>query len=535
MAKRLQYYPRLGKNKISLTTLLIGLVSISVLLTFTILLFASYQSNKQSLFITTQGLNYSTAAKMSQTMDSLFKSMRDSLVFTAAYLSDNRQMSEQEIQQQLELLRHSSSYFNSLVVIDEHGIARSIAPASVGKTGQQISTPASWRALASRKPYISEPYTSATGRLIVLMSEPLFDRDGKYRGFIGGTIYLEEPNVLNTVFGNSPNDESGSYLYVVDTTGHLVFHPDKRRLGENVSANQVVQKVLQGNGGHQLVVNTRGVTLLAGYSPVTANGWGIIVNSPIGVVQEQLYRLILSIFLYTLLPFIVLLAIAIWIARKLASPFVSLADLVARLGQGARITSPDAAKHWNREADLLTRTITDAFHGLQQQTDQLAHAAMTDPLTGLTNRRTLDSLLSQWTLEQSPFSLIVMDIDRFKSINDTYGHQIGDEVLKHLARIVIQSVSPADICCRFGGEEFVVLLPHSTLTAASVVAERIRLHMEQNSSPGVGMITVSLGVAHYPSQASNAEALFHLADQALYKAKETGRNRTVVASTDDSG
>ncbi|WP_282936062.1 sensor domain-containing diguanylate cyclase [Paenibacillus sp. RC67] len=525
----LHNYRKLGKNKISLTTLLIGLVSVSVLLTLTILLFASYQSNKQSLFTTTLTLNYSTADKMSQTMDSLFKSMRNSLVFTAAYLSSNSQMSEQNMQNQLELLRHNSNYFNSIAVIDENGIFRSMAPSSIGNIGQRISTPAAWEALASRKSYISLPYTStSTGRLIVLMSEPLFDHDGTYRGFLAGTLYLDETNVLNTIFGTSHYDESGSYLYVVDTKGNLLFHPEKSRLGENVSANQVVQKVLQGKSGHELVVNTLGVALLAGYSPVTENGWGIIVNSPISVVYEQLNRLIRSIFFYTLLPFTLLLVGAIRIARKLASPFVSLADLVTRLGQGARVTPPDITRHWNREADLLTRTITDAFHGLQIQTDQLAHAAMTDPLTGLTNRRTLETLLNQWTSEQSPFSLIVMDLDRFKSINDTYGHLIGDEVLKHLARIVIQSIRVGDIGCRFGGEEFVVLLPHATLIEARLVAERIRISMEQSVNPSGRTVTVSLGIAHYPSHAQTAETLFHLADQALYKAKETGRNRTIV-------
>ncbi|UQZ80962.1 Response regulator PleD [Paenibacillus konkukensis] len=490
-----------GKKQISLATLLTGLVSVSVLLTLTILLIASYQSNKQSLFTTTLALNYSTAEKMSQTMDSLFKSMRSSLQYTAAYLSENCHMSETEVQKQLDLLRHNSSYFNSIMVVDQDGMFRSIAPASIAAAGQPIASPVTREALDSQKSYISKPFTSPTGRLIVLMSEPLYDENGDYRGFVGGTLYLGDNNVLNMIFGKNDIDESGSYFYVVDTTGQLLFHPIPGRLGEDVGANSVVQKVLRGQSGHELVVNTLGVPLLAGYSPVTEVGWGVIVNSPISVVYEQLHRLIRSIVLYTLAPFVLLLAAAIWLARKLAGPFVSLADLVNRLGRGVRTPIPDLTGHWNREADLLARAVASTFQDLQKQTDQLTHAAMTDALTGLTNRRTLEAILQQWTSEQCPFCLVLLDIDRFKTINDSYGHQTGDEVLKHVARMVGQSVRNVDICCRFGGEEFVVLLPHSSLTDAGICAERIRTTIEQSKAPIDRPVTVSLGISCFPSHA----------------------------------
>lgn len=137
--------------------------------------------------------------------------------------------------------------------------------------------------------------------------------------------------------------------------------------------------------------------------------------------------------------------------------------------------------------------------------------------------------MAQWTEEKYPFALIVMDIDRFKSINDTYGHQAGDEVLKHLARVVTSSVGPHDICCRYGGEEFVVLLPLATVPEALITAERIRAAFETRENPLGIPITVSSGIAHYPSHAPSAEMLFQRADHALYRAKEAGKNRTIVA------
>ncbi|WP_409342204.1 diguanylate cyclase [Paenibacillus sp. MBLB4367] len=517
------------RNKISLATLLSGLAALSVMLTLTILLVSSYQSQKQSLFETTLSLNHSTAANMSQTMDSLFKSMRGSLKYTASYFSEHYSPNEKEWNTQLELLRHNSNYFNSISLVDETGLVRSVAPQSLGSAGKSVATEAAKEALSLRKPYLSKPYTSTAGRLLVFMSEPIFDKDGLYRGFIAGTIYLQENNVLNMIFGSNRIDEKGSYFYVVDADGNLLFHPDKNRLGENNSnANKVVQMLLQGKSGQEQVVNSRGVTLLAGYSSISENGWGIVMQSPMKVVYEQLNRHIKGMLLYTLPPFLLLMLAAIWLARRLAKPFVSLADLVSNIGTDKE-QLPALSNHWNREADLLTRTVTLALEEIRKQTDQLTRAATTDPLTGLMNRRTMESLISRWTAEKTAFSIIIMDLDKFKTINDTFGHQAGDEVLKHLAGIAKLAVGPHDVCCRFGGEEFVVLLPSAADTDAYIVAERIRQSMESSDNPVGRTVTVSLGVACYPQHADSAEALFQLADQSLYMAKRAGRNRAVMA------
>jgi diguanylate cyclase (GGDEF)-like protein len=141
----------------------------------------------------------------------------------------------------------------------------------------------------------------------------------------------------------------------------------------------------------------------------------------------------------------------------------------------------------------------------------------------------MEKAMNGWIAEQAPFSIIVLDLDKFKSINDTYGHQVGDEVLKFLAEAMKQSVRPIDICCRYGGEEFVILLARTTVPEAFIVAERIRQTMEESDEPVGKPVTLSLGIAHYPSHALSAEALFLQADQSLYEAKRMGRNQTVIA------
>ncbi|MCD9021500.1 sensor domain-containing diguanylate cyclase [Cohnella silvisoli] len=516
-------------KKISLATLLTGLVTLSVLLTLTILLVASYQSKKKSLIDTTLALNYTSASKMSQTIDSLFKSMRSSLQYSASVFSNLNSMNADDVFSKLELMRHSSNYFNSIAVVDETGLIRNVSPKFIGSAGKYITTEASKTALALKKPYLSKPFiTLTTKRLIVFMSEPIYDKEGIYRGYIGGSIYLQENNILNMIFGSNPTDNIGSYFYIVGSDGHALFHKYKNRIGEDISANQVVRKLIQGQNGYEQMVNLRGEALLAGYVNVPENGWGVVVVSPISVVYEQLNRHIKTILLYTLLPFALLMLVVIALAHRLARPFVSLADLVSKIGR-EKVDLPAAKQHWNREADLLSKAIRYALTDIQKQTDQLTHDAMTDPLTGLTNRRTLEATLAKWIVDQPSFSIIMMDLDRFKAINDTYGHQVGDEVLKHFADIMTSCVRPGDVCCRFGGEEFIALIANADAEEAYLVAERIHNMLEQKVNPVGQPITVSQGIAQYSSILDSVEELIHLADQALYKAKESGRNRTIIA------
>lgn len=414
-------------------------------------------------------------------------------------------------------------------MVDETGLIRSVSPKTLGTEGKYIQAEEAKAALASKKPYVSKPYISAPSkRQIVFMSEPIYDENGIYRGYIGGSLYLQDKNVLNRIFASNPSDKLGSYFYIVSSNGHVLFHRDTDRIGEDISANQVVRKLLQNQSGREVTVNLREEEMLAGYVKVPANGWGVVVVSPFEVVTEQLNEQLQTILMYTLPPFVLLLLVVISLASRLAKPFVSLADLVGKIGK-EKIDIPEGKRHWNREADLLTEAIRYAIREIAEQTDQLTQEAMTDPLTGLTNRRTLEMIMHRWIEEETAFSILMMDIDRFKSINDTYGHPAGDEVLKHFAKIIDTSIRPGDVSCRYGGEEFIALIHHSSPAEAYLAAERIRKTLEQRVNPVGVTITVSLGISHYPTHAVSAEALILMADQALYRAKKSGRNQTLIA------
>jgi diguanylate cyclase (GGDEF)-like protein len=162
--------------------------------------------------------------------------------------------------------------------------------------------------------------------------------------------------------------------------------------------------------------------------------------------------------------------------------------------------------------------------------------AVTDGLTRLMLRRPLmerlDQELKRAAEQSAPFSLVMMDIDHFKAVNDTYGHPAGDSVLREAAAIVKRSVRDVDVCGRYGGEEFVVLLPQTPLEGARLVAERIR---EAVASRGFELrgekrtVTVSLGVATAPAHGTEARALIGAADEALYQSKQGGRDRVTLA------
>ncbi|WP_379153514.1 diguanylate cyclase [Paenibacillus sp. sgz5001063] len=517
-------------KKLSLTLLLIGLVTLVVVLTSTILLTASFQSKKNSLIETTLNLNLTNAERMSKTVDSLFRSMRSSMEYNADTLSRIQGEQPEQVDDYLEWMRKSSTYFNSILLVGADGIIRNTSPATLEMAGKPVVSPWALEALRLRTPYLSEPYTSAsTGRMIVFMSEPMVDSEGHYLGQLGGTIYLQDNNILSMIYGNDNEvDHTGSYYYIVSADGHLIFHPDKRRLNEDISSNEIVQELMQGHSGQRQATNVKGIPMLAGYSNVPANGWGVVVVSPVSYIQDELWSQFRKTLAYTLIPFVILLMLVLVLAHQLARPFVMLADLMNKVGK-EKAELPVLKPHWNREADLLTKAVAIAWRDIQEQTDQLTQEAMTDSLTGLPNRRSLENTMNQWIAAQFSFSVIVLDVDKFKFVNDTYGHLAGDEVLKQVAGILKASIRPGDVCCRLGGEEFVVLLPRTKAGDAYLVAERIRKTLEICDVPLAMKVTSSQGIAHYPSDGSSLEELLKQADYAMYSAKKQGRNRTIIA------
>ncbi|MEO7252140.1 MAG: diguanylate cyclase [Arenimonas sp.] len=171
--------------------------------------------------------------------------------------------------------------------------------------------------------------------------------------------------------------------------------------------------------------------------------------------------------------------------------------------------------------------------------DQLQEQATRDPLTGLHNRRFLDVIeareLALCKRENKPLTLIMVDVDHFKEVNDTYGHPAGDEVLQGLANLLLEKVRATDVVCRYGGEEFLLLLPNMPPEIALLRANEWRLAFAQRSfdlGDTAVQVTVSMGIASSPQHGETFSELIRFADQALYRAKAEGRNRALLYCPD---
>ncbi|WP_421864365.1 GGDEF domain-containing protein [Motiliproteus sp.] len=165
-----------------------------------------------------------------------------------------------------------------------------------------------------------------------------------------------------------------------------------------------------------------------------------------------------------------------------------------------------------------------------QQIEHLSQLATTDSLTGIYNRRYFVDALSKETYRSRRYheklSVILFDIDRFKQVNDRFGHNVGDTVLIEITHRVREVIRDSDLLARYGGEEFMLLAPNTSGLTATQMAEKIRLQLQQNEIQGVGTITASFGVSEYRSNEVPHDLLTRV-DQALYRAKSSGRNTVI--------
>ena len=188
-----------------------------------------------------------------------------------------------------------------------------------------------------------------------------------------------------------------------------------------------------------------------------------------------------------------------------------------------------------RLAEAMAYT-ESALQELQRTNQELGHLAATDPLTGADNRRRfmerVEGEIGRTKRGDAPFSVLALDLDNFKSINDRFGHQVGDDILKSFVEKCLDSIRPYDGVARVGGEEFMILLPQTSLEGAHEIAERLRSTVANSSFHGLQrstVVTVSIGVSQSGRDGDTIEAILRTADQRLYHAKHQGRNRVVTA------
>ncbi|WP_413529916.1 sensor domain-containing diguanylate cyclase [Rahnella inusitata] len=489
--------------------------------------YASYSVQRQLLIDNTLEENRVYATKLAASTEQFLKSMQKQLAYSgviaASHFDDPK-----ILQSETARLKYQTDSFNSVVITNAKGKILATSPDSLQLMGQTLNTPGALEALKQRRPMISKPYISLAKNLVIIISTPIINAQGEYLGYIGGTIYLRQKSILNELLGEHYYRD-GSYIAVLDNERRILYHPDANRIGEVVKPRPLTEAVKRNANGSLMVTNLAGQAMLAGFAVVPSSGWEIVTQRPTDSTLKPLEGLMFKV-LRHLTPLALVTLLVVWLFSRLISrPLWLLARSANEMDKPDVSTNIREIPSWYFESTQLKRALLIGINLLQKKIGKLKFETQTDPMTGLFNRRGLAMTLETVVQLRQQFAAITLDIDHFKSINDSYGHDIGDEVIKSLAEQIRHNARESDILCRVGGEEFLVLLPGTQLGEAEMIAERLRENVETLVLPGIRPITISLGVAYWNQQQGEPEKALKRADEALYQAKKEGRNRVVVS------
>lgn len=517
------------RPKTDLRTLIALLAITSIVITLANTLYATWRVQRMVLIESTLEANRAYATKLAATTEVFFQLAQSQLHYSATQLGndfDNADLAQQEVNR----LREQTNSFNSVAVVNSDGIVKAISPESLMLKGMQLTSQASREALAQRQPMVSKPTISAANNLIVFVSWPIWGKDGRYLGYVGGTIYLKKKSILNALLGEQFYRD-GTQVYVTDRNNQVLYHQNSQLIGKVVPG--IIsdhQREQQTNGEVQLT--EQDAPKLAGYAIVPTTGWMVVALKPTDVTLAPLSGLLLKV-LKNSVPFALLtLLVAVILARLIALPLWQLARKASQMDSQGVSGEIGGIRAWYFEAAQVKRALLTGIGLVQDKIGRLKSEVQTDPMTNLLNRRGLSAVLDYFATMRQPFSVLALDIDHFKRVNDTFGHDVGDEVIKHVARTLRQSARQTDVVCRNGGEEFLMLLPATSVEDARILAERVRVSIADNWIDQVGNITLSVGIADWQPDNGAQEQSLKQADAALYLAKNAGRNCVMISGQD---
>jgi diguanylate cyclase (GGDEF)-like protein len=339
----------------------------------------------------------------------------------------------------------------------------------------------------------------------------------------------------------------GGILNVVDQNGIILARKPAQsgRVGDKLLNPRAVERLFSVTQGIFEAKGADGVDRLFAHEVVTRNADGgypirVVISVPLNQVFADANKVLIRDALGVVLATLFLL-VGAWYGTEL---FV-LQKIRALLRAADRVRSGDlkartGIPYGKEELGQIAQSFDEMAEALQHRERELREQAITDPLTGLYNRRRLDELLPRELARAQrrgePVAVILIDLDHFKKINDKYGHETGDKVLTAVGELFRRKVRGSDIACRYGGEEFALVLHETGVEAARRRAEDLRVAIDKldaglPENPQV-RITASLGVALFPLHGDNPDDLLRAADEALYEAKGAGRNRVFVSGAD---
>lgn len=256
---------------------------LAIVLTFLTSTTVAYQVHKKTLINSTLETNYAYVQKLTSTTDTYLREILNTLEVNAEVVLTllDDPSSQTQINAVAERIRLETNTFDSVAIASPEGTILGASSPSLELVGEKLTSIGAMQAIKEKREIVSHPYVGIEGEPIIFISVPLFEGD-EYKGFLGGAIYLDKPNILEKLLGNHYY-ENGSYVYVVDYAGKLIYHQEKERLKEDVSSNLAVQKVIKGESDFTQLVNTKGIPMLAGYAYVPIAEWGIVVQRQLDI------------------------------------------------------------------------------------------------------------------------------------------------------------------------------------------------------------------------------------------------------------
>jgi diguanylate cyclase (GGDEF)-like protein len=375
---------------------------------------------------------------------------------------------------------------------------------------------------------------------------PIRNADGQVIGVLGAHAHWSwVTRIVESAAFSHKNSTPDIEALIIDHDGKILY--PEALMGQQLATDATAQGWTAGNGFLTSVVNVPTPSS-------TALSWSIAVRQPLETALQPARLLMYKLLILGVVAAVLFGLVAYYLALYLSRPIEQLARSarqvqnqqpgaqfplqhpvleIAQLGQSidAMTQSLLGKERELQEANAsLEATVAQRTAALTQANAELLSLATHDSLTGVHNRRRFDEKLTEYTLlfrrTGRPFSLLLIDADHFKRINDTHGHAVGDEVLQQLAQLIQSSLRTTDFVARYGGEEFAVLLPEiAQPDTPEVVAEKIRAAVAEADFPAVGNVTVSIGVGLADPADNNHSALIKRADQQLYQAKAAGRNQ----------
>ena len=420
--------------------------------------------------------------------------------------------------------------------------------ASSAKQATTVKLPAKWRLRAQANKYtIGRPHWDEILQAgVVVITQPIRTANERLLGVLAAKINFQ---TIGKTLQNYAQGEIGE-LYLITGEGVLLVssQPIAAKFLETQLAGRTTRKLFYGEGDPQKYYSYHGKPVVGDLKQISELDWGVVAEKERAKAYAQIVRLrnVTLVLVVGLLLFIGLGAYLLGLT--LVRPLDRLTGGASKVAAGdLEVDLPVLSRS---EVGYLTEVFNDMVARLRQGREELAainktlreknqelhELSITDSLTGLYNRKhlmeTLDNEVVRSKRHKHDFAVLVVDIDHFKKYNDTYGHLAGDEVLSRLATVFKESVRSCDYVARYGGEEFILVLPEIGPQDGVKAAERIRKKVLKENFAADGkeiQVTVSVGVASYPKDGEEPQAIIRHADTALYEAKESGRNQVVLA------